>query len=151
MIDSNEIKGLRLAGIDFGLARLGVAVCDEYHVTVTPVCVLDPREESFWTKLITLLTEKAVKALVIGLPIPQNNAQTELMDIIRNFGNELQSKTGLVVYYHDESFSSKRAAETMVSIGKKKKDRRTKGALDRVAAAVILRSFLEEIEGGFYA
>ena len=63
------------------------------------------------------------------------------------FIDELKQKITIPVYEFDENFSSKEAMLTMINIGKKKKQRATKTNIDKIAAAIILRNFLKEIEG----
>ena len=47
------------------------------------------------------------------------------------------------VYLHDERFTSKMALDAMIRGGSKRKDRREKGNIDKVSAAIILQSYLE--------
>lgn len=141
-----EIKGKRILGIDFGLARVGTAVCDELHITCNPRLVLDFREEAFWDKLLKLLADERAGAAVVGVPMTYDGTETQLMQTIREFIAELKEKSGLPVYERDESYTSSMAVETMVAIGKKKKNRGKKGETDKIAAAIILREFLNSFE-----
>ena len=81
------------------------------------------------------------------MPYRHDNKETDLILEIKDFIEELRKRTGLTVMPYDESFSSHRALETMLQIGTKKKKRRQKGSADKIAAAIILRDFLQEIEG----
>jgi RNase H-fold protein (predicted Holliday junction resolvase) len=56
----------------------------------------------------------------------------------------LSQNTDFDVFTIDESFTSQRATETMIEIGKKKSTRSEKGQKDKIAAAIILRDFLDE-------
>jgi putative Holliday junction resolvase len=44
---------------------------------------------------------------------------------------------------HDERFTSQLAMQAMIAGGMSKKDRRVKGAVDRVSATIILQSYME--------
>ncbi len=148
--DINTLKGKRLAAVDFGLKRLGLAVCDQFHVTISPREVYDYSSPDFWNKFTADLKSEELGAVIVGVPKRLDGEKTKIIVAIEKFIELLKKKTQLPVMEHDESFTSKRAVETMVTIGKKKNKRSKKGETDKVAAAIILRDFLNEYEGGFY-
>jgi len=141
-----ESKGHRIASVDYGKKRLGYAVCDEFHISITPKKVFNPDEENFLNKFIEQLKLDKIRILVVGFPFRQDSKQTEIMNDIQDFINTLKEKTEIIIVPFDESFSSIRASKIMVEIGKKKKNRAKKGSLDLVAAGIILQDFLNEIE-----
>jgi putative Holliday junction resolvase len=61
---------------------------------------------------------------------------------VRAFADTLRKKVSLPVYHIDESMSSREAASLLRF--RKKKDRRNKEAVDRIAACIILENFLKE-------
>ncbi len=148
--DINTLKGKRLAAVDFGLKRLGLAVSDQFHVTISPREVYDYSSPDFWNKFTADLQSEDLGAIIVGVPKRLDGEKTKVMVAIEKFIELLKKKTQLPVMEHDESFTSQRAVETMVTIGKKKNKRSKKGETDKVAAAIILRDFLNEHEGGFY-
>ena len=142
-----DLRGKRLASLDYGRKRVGFAVCDELHITVTPRKFYDITDENFWKHLLTDIIVERVSAIIVGVPYRHDNIQTEMILEIKQFIEEVKVKTELPVYEQDEAFSSKEAMGTMINIGRKKKKRAQKGSADMVAAAVILRDFLQELEG----
>lgn len=146
MPDYNEFKHKRLAGIDFGLMRVGIAVCDEFHITISPKTTLPYQDENFWGMLLKLLEAERIGGIILGIPLRNDNKNDKLIAEIEKFAALLSEKTGLNIIKIDEAFSSKRAVETMIETGKKKKYRATKGNIDKIAAAVILRDFLNNWE-----
>lgn len=140
----NELKGKRIAGLDFGLKRVGISVCDELHIAVTPLKVLDYTSHSFWENLIFLLKVEKVAGIVVGIPFTNSPNERNILPIVRNFIMELKKKIALPIFEIDESFSSKMASSLMIEIGKKKSKRRIKGAKDLVSSAIILRDFIIE-------
>ncbi len=138
------LKGKRIAAIDFGLKRVGLAVCDELHIAVSPRKVLDYESTSFWNELSSFLAEEKVGGIVVGVPIRSDQKQTELLTHLKRFINQLRSKVEIPVYEFDESFSTVRAINFMVEVGKKKKQRQKKENKDLISAAIILRDFIEE-------
>lgn len=139
-----NFKNKRLASIDYGLKRTGIAVCDELHITVSPRIVLDPAENDFWVKLNNFTENEKISAFVVGMPVRHDEKKTELIEKIDNFVFDLKEKCGLPVFTYDESFSTKKAVSVLLEIGAKKKRRATKGTNDLIAAAIILKEFLNE-------
>jgi putative holliday junction resolvase len=142
----NALNGKRIAGIDYGTKRIGIAVCDELHISVKPVATVFTDKENFMDEICNLLRSERVEAIVVGKPDTYDGQKTEFHEKIKTFGNEIQERLKSDVFYTDESFSSLQAASFMVSFGIKKKDRAKKGMLDRYAAVVILQQFLNELE-----
>lgn len=140
------IQGKRIAAFDYGLKRIGFAVCDELHITVTPRGVFD-NDERLWGTINEALGGNRVEAVVIGIPYRHDNTVSPMMEAAHDFAIEFGSRIYLPVYLYDEAFSSRKAQALMVAGGMKKKKRRQKGSTDRVAAAVILREFLDEAAG----
>lgn len=142
--DKSELNNKRILSIDYGLKRTGIAVCDEFHITVTPLEVLDSTAESFLDRIIEIAGTRSVSAIVVGVPYRLDGEQTELIQKIEEFINVLKERIKLPIYEIDESYSTVNATKTLISIGRKKKKRSTKGEKDKIAAAIILRDFLEE-------
>jgi putative Holliday junction resolvase len=143
---SEIIKGKRILAIDYGLKRTGIAVCDELHISITPLKVLKTDSTTFWDDLLAIIEKEKVSAIVVGIPKREDDKKTDVLTAIDEFIGKLQDLTDIRIFTFDESYSTRRAVQTMISIGKKKKDRSRKGTSDLVAAAVILRDFLSEME-----
>ena len=146
MLKINELKGHRIGALDYGRKRTGFAVCDEFHITVNPKVVFDISDEKFWDKLLNSFQKERIDAIVVGLPLRDDDNNKEFIDEINDFIEILKQKSGLSVFTTDESFSSKSAVRTMIDIGYGKKKRAKKGNTDRIAASIILRDFLNELD-----
>jgi putative Holliday junction resolvase len=143
-----SLRGKRIAALDYGTKRVGFAVCDELHITVSPRGFFDNDEsnpELLWKQLAEAFAWERVGAILVGVPYRVDGAQTSVIEAIERFVGELHRRFALPVFTIDESFSSRRAVQTMVATGIKKKQRAAKGRTDAVAAALMLREFLEEI------
>lgn len=140
------IKGQRIGAIDYGRKRVGFAVCDEFHITITPKKYFLMESQAFWEELHQIIVESRCAVLLVGMPYRLDEKETDIMKEVDIFINQLKELTGLIVIPFDESFSSKRAIDTMIKIGTKQKKRRQKGETDKIAAAIILRDFLDEFE-----
>jgi putative Holliday junction resolvase len=147
MTDKKELlNGKRIAGIDFGTKRIGVAVCDELHISVKPVRTIHTDKSSVIDEIRSILNTERVSAAVIGMPDTYDGQKIEFHSKIKTFGNDIQKELNIDVFYVDESFSSQQAVNFMVNYGIKKKDRAKKGMLDQYAAVIILQQFLSELE-----
>jgi len=134
----------RLIGIDYGTKRVGVAVTDPSQMiasgltTVGAHEILDFLEEYF--------KKETVDALILGLPKKMNNTDSESLFYIRQFETAVKRRfPNLSVIMVDERFTSQLAMDAMIRGGMKKKDRQVKGNLDKLSAAIILQSYLEQI------
>ncbi len=83
--------------------------------------------------------EKPVR-IVVGLPVSASDEETRMSAEVRAFAVEVQRATGLEVVFADEGFSSVRAQELLRT--RKRKQRRNKENVDRIAACLILEEYL---------
>lgn len=142
MIDE-KIKGKRILSIDFGLKRIGFAICDEYHIAIRPLTTL-LNDDTLLFNLTQIIESERIGAVVIGVPVRNDNKNDELIAKIDELAVLINSKFSLEVFRHDEFMSSKKASQTLVEIGRKKSKRAVKGELDKIAAAIILQEFILE-------
>ncbi len=143
MTSGVSVHGKRLMALDFGKARIGVAVCDELHIVVStrPVIVNDA---SVWDQLQRRIQADRVDVILVGVPRHHDDRSTEIIETIERFIQELRQRTNIPVIEVDEAFSTQNALTVMRSSGMSRKKRHTKGTKDQVAAAVILQEFLHE-------
>jgi putative Holliday junction resolvase len=138
-----DLHGKRIAALDFGLARIGMAVCDELHISVNTRPVVD-NDDRMWEELMARLQADRVDVVLVGVPRRVDETSSPIIEHIERFIAELRQRTARTVIEVDESFSTKRAHELMRVTGVKKKRRATKGTKDAMAAAIILQDFLDE-------
>ncbi len=138
-----EIEKKRIAALDYGLARIGMAVCDEFHISVNTRPVI-PNNEQMWEILLDQLRRDRIDLVLVGVPFKLDGTSSPIIEAIQTFIAELRTRIQIPVVEVDESFSTSRAREIMLGSGMKHKRRSTKGTKDAVAAAVILSDFLEE-------
>ncbi|MCH2666300.1 Holliday junction resolvase RuvX, partial [bacterium] len=80
-----------------------------------------------------------VGAIVIGLPLNMNGTRGEMAIEVERFGQAVESVTGMEVMYWDERLTSEQAKAVLQQRGKTSRER---GDIDRVAACLMLESFL---------
>lgn len=136
----------RLAGIDYGTKRIGIAISDASRRIASPHENYTRDSAQADAKHFgNLAVSQDVCGFVVGLPIHLSGDESEKSIEARAFGKWLSEATGLPVLFHDERFSSAGADEFLTAGGltnKKRKKRR-----DMLAAQIILASFLES-DGG---
>jgi putative Holliday junction resolvase len=132
----------RILAIDYGKKRIGVAVTDPMQMIASPLTTVATRE--FEAFLVSYVEKEGVDEFVIGYPVTMNNQPSESAKYIDPFIKRLKKLfIGKPVHLVDERFTSKMALRTMIDGGVKKKERQDKGMIDKISAAIILQSFLE--------
>lgn len=129
----------RVLGLDFGGKRVGVAISDGLRIAAHALVVV-PRQEAS-ARVAALVEEYGVTEIVIGLPTTLGGEEGQAALAARQFGREIEVATGLPVHWVDERFSSHTAERVMIEAGARRRARREN--LDKVAATVILQSFLD--------
>jgi putative Holliday junction resolvase len=134
----------RVLAIDLGTKRTGLAVTDPLKILANPLETIESGQLINYLK--TYCTKEDVEAIVLGLPTRLNGQDNEMTPRVMKLKGELEKtfpeKKIILV---DERFTSKMAMQSMIAMGSKKKDRKEKaGNLDKVSAAIILQSYLEQ-------
>src|SRR5690606_13398154 len=91
--------------------------------------------------------KEEVDTIVVGHPKSLNGTDTQMTQPALNLRGRLAGKyPHMKVVLVDERFTSKMAMKSMIEMGSKKKDRREKaGNLDKVSAAIILQTYLNQL------
>lgn len=135
-------QGARVLGIDYGEKRVGLALSDPLGMTAQPLETLEVENmRKTLEKLKALVEEKEVDRVVIGLPLNMDGSEGEMAARARKFGARLHGRTGRPVEYWDERLSSVASERLLIEAGLSRVRRRR--AADRLAAALVLSSYLE--------
>jgi putative Holliday junction resolvase len=133
----------RILAIDYGTKRTGVAVTDTGQMIASPLETVSTHELMNFLK--DYFDKERVDLLVVGLPRQMDNSDSESLKQIRFFVQAFKKRFNEIpVEWADERFTSRMAMDAMVKGGMTKQDRRVKGNLDKVSAAIILQSYLEK-------
>jgi putative Holliday junction resolvase len=137
----------RIAGIDYGTVRIGVAVSDAGRTLASP---LETRvrgsEEADAEYFRQLVDGEEIRLFVVGLPIHLSGRESDKSREARRFGQWLAQVTGVPVEYFDERFSSRQADEFLQAGGLTR--RRRKKRRDMLAAQVMLAAYLDASRHG---
>ena len=132
----------RMIGIDYGRARVGVAMSDPLGVFASPLeTVASAKIIDYLQKMTT--SEKVVR-FVVGYPVNLNGSPAEAAADVDVFLKQLAKHfPSIPVSLEDERFTSVLAHRAMIDGGMKKSDRRKKESVDKISAAIILQSYID--------
>ncbi len=129
-------------GLDLGSRRIGVAISDERGVIAQPLTTLEVSAGALpWEEIRALLAERGVGGIVVGLPRRLDGSHGSEADAAKAVAERLGRESGLQVELWDERLTSVQAERLLIEAGVRRRQR--KGATDRIAAALILQSFLD--------
>ncbi len=132
----------RVAGIDFGTVRIGVAISDPMRTIASPLDNYNRRDERGDAAYFRRLAEEeAIARFVVGLPVHLDGRESQKSIQAREFGTWLEQTTGVPVDYFDERFTTNQAQQYLIGARLSKKKR--KARLDKLAAQIMLAAYLE--------
>ena len=139
----------RILGLDVGDVRIGIAVSDGTHLIATPHSVYTRVGWGPDVKHIQRLFDEAQGTLIVcGLPRNMDGSVGFQAEKVMGFAEQLR-KAGLPVVFQDERLSTVSAHQALIEGGMRRDGR--KGTVDKVAAAVILQSYLDGQNNGYPA
>ncbi|HID78893.1 MAG TPA: Holliday junction resolvase RuvX [Planctomycetaceae bacterium] len=136
----------RVAGIDFGTRRIGIAVSDARRRIASPYenyTRVGPAQDA--RRFQRLVAEEQIALFVVGLPVHLDGRESEQSQGARRFGQWLQEVTGVAVAFFDERFTTSQAEEAMREARLTRKGRKKRR--DMVAAQMMLQAYLEAQPG----
>ena len=131
----------RILALDVGDRRIGIALSDETQLIATPHSVYTRVGWGPDVKHIQkLYNDNKAVLIVCGLPRNMDGSVGFQAEKVQSFAEQL-TKAGLPVVFQDERLSTVSAHQALIEGGMRRDDR--KGTVDKVAAAVILQSYLD--------
>ena len=135
---------MKTMGIDFGLARIGIALSDDTKFLATPYETYKRKvEDQDIQHLIEIIKTKNVNEIVCGLPMNMEGVEQEIAIKTREFMAKLNEQTNIKIEFVDERLSSLMAEEMLKETERDWKKRKEK--LDAVAASIILQDYLDGV------
>jgi putative holliday junction resolvase len=136
MTQPNEAKTSHILGIDYGKARIGLAIADSETRIAFVLATLD-NNKNFLSELVKVIQEKKIDKLIIGVPSYVNKDSVEYEG--EELGKRIQKIMDIEIEYQNEMFTTKMAHQNLVDKGAKK----IKSQDDQEAAKIILQSWLD--------
>jgi len=131
----------RLLGIDYGRARIGVAVSDETRMISRPLCCLEYKKDFIEKLQKELKPLLPIDTIIVGLPLQMNGKDSPMTEEVRKFSEYLFQALRIPVALWDERLTSAQAERQLRDAGMKRKERASLN--DALAAALILQSYLD--------
>lgn len=133
---------MRILAVDFGLARVGLALCDPGGRLAFPLATLArTTRERLFADILDIVRREGVERIVVGLPLGLDRGETESTRRARNFAASLARRCAVPVVLEDERLSTVAALEDLHEAGVRGK--RKRAAADAQAAVRILDTHLK--------
>lgn len=137
----------RIAGIDYGTVRIGIAVSDTRRQIASPFeNYTRSGLEADARRFQRLVKEEDIRLFVVGLPVHLDGRESQKSREARSFGQWLGEATGVPVEFFDERFTSSQAQQFLLDAEMTSK--RRKARLDMLAAQILLTAYLESTTKG---
>lgn len=138
---------MRKLGIDYGDARVGLAITDELGITVQGLETIhyDGSDKIILKRLEEIFNQYKIDTIVVGLPINMDGTKTERVEITERFIHKLKCKFNKIkIETIDERLTTVAAHKTMnyLNINKYKK----KDIVDTISAVYILETYMSKIK-----
>ncbi len=133
---------MRIIGLDYGEARIGVAVSDLLGTIANPLDTISEKDrEKQLLKVLEVIEREKVEKIVVGLPKRMDGTLGHRAEYTKAFAEELSERCSLPLVMWDERLSSSEAHRMLDSGGVSGKKRKTK--VDKIAAGLILQTYLD--------
>ena len=131
----------RILALDYGTKRIGVALSDELGWTAQPLETFERRTLD-WdvAHVAALVASHEVERVVLGFPLQLDGREGPAVQAMRAFAGTLEAGLSVPLILWDERMTTKAAEDLLIAADVSRKKR--KGAVDRIAAALLLRSYL---------
>ncbi len=132
----------RVAGIDYGTVRIGIAISDPDRILSSPYETYSRKNETADAEYFRrLVREERIVQFVVGLPVHLSGDVSEKSKEATAFGVWLMEQTAIPVDFVDERFTSVEAEHHLR--GAKLTNKRRKDRRDKIAAQILLATYLE--------
>ena len=138
----NDFCMNRILGLDFGRARIGVAVSDELQLLAHPLETISANQQSA-ARIAEIVREKKVDRVVAGIPRQMNGQIGTAATEVLAFVEKLRAMLPCPIVTWDERLTTVAAHRALRDAGKK--TRHTRGYVDQVAAQMILQGYLDRL------
>lgn len=134
---------MRTMGLDVGDKTIGVAVSDEMGITSNPITIIQrtdsPKKDA--NEVIRLADEYGVGRIVVGLPLMLDGTVGIQAQKVEAFVEMLKRRTKIPIVLWDERLTTSEVERMLIEMDQSRAKR--KKVIDKLAAAVILQSYLD--------
>jgi putative Holliday junction resolvase len=136
----------RIAAIDFGTVRIGLAITDEMRIIAQPLETIKAGKDLATTarSIAQALSQyKSLDTIVIGLPLLLNGTEGEMAQAVRSFAKVLEQTLPLPIIFWDERLTSAGVEKMLVNSNVSRKKRASLS--DALSAVSILQNYLDSL------
>ena len=136
---------MRIMGIDYGAARVGIALSDELQITAQGLETINfnGNDKKLLARIDEIISQYNIETIVVGMPLLLNGDRAQRAQITEKFVHKLKCKYNKIkIDTIDERLTTVEAHKTMndLEINKKKK----KGLVDTISAVYILETYMNK-------
>lgn len=132
----------RMLGVDYGRARIGLAISDELGMLAHPLETIPAKQiDAAARRIAEVAQKKKVERVVLGLPRQLSGAMGLAAEEVKAFAEKLRPLLPCPLVFWDERLTTGAAQRALRESGRKTKQSRA--IVDQVAAQMILQSYLE--------
>ena len=132
-----------ILGVDFGRARIGLAISDELRLLAHPLATI-PFGGDAIGRIAELVQERKIDRVVVGVPKLMSGKMGAAADEVLRFVKKLQATLSCQVVTWDERLTTVAAQRALQESGKK--TRQSRAYIDQVAAQIILQGYLDRAQ-----
>ena len=132
-----------ILGVDFGRARIGLAISDELRLLAHPLATIPFGEEAIG-RIAELVQKRNIDRVVVGVPKLMGGKMGAAADEVLRFVKKLQATLSCQVVTWDERLTTVAAQRALQESGKK--TRQSRAYIDQVAAQIILQGYLDRAQ-----
>jgi putative Holliday junction resolvase len=135
---------MRILALDHGTRRIGVAISDELKMIAQPLefIAAEPFIEVV-ARLKQIIQEKQVELIVVGMPRNMDGSYGPAAARVQEFVSELKKMVPLRIKKWDERLTTAQANRVLIGANVRRQERKQK--VDKMAAAILLQSYLDAI------
>jgi putative Holliday junction resolvase len=132
---------MRFLGVDVGEVRIGTALSDPLCMFASPLEVIWRQRIDPIERLLELIRTHQVQRVVVGHPLRLSGEVGPAALRVEAFAKQLQPLCAAPLLLWDERLTTAQAERMMIGQNVQRRDRRL--SIDKVAAALILQSYLD--------
>ena len=143
----------RMLGVDYGEARIGLAVSDPTGTIATPIEALEATGSGDPQNVADIAAEREASTIVVGLPLSLDGTHGPAARKVSAFCNRLRKVTDLPVVTWDERMTTVEAQSLLRTAGHSPAKARGKerGRIDSASAAIILNAYIQSLPHDFHS
>lgn len=137
---------MRILALDHGTVRIGVAVSDEMQIIASPLEFVpaEPSEAAF-ARLQQIIADKQASLILVGMPRNMDGTYGPAAQKVQEFVAALKERVTVPIKLWDERLTSVQANRILSQANVRGRDRKQK--VDKMAAAILLQSYLDAVAG----